>query len=139
MAEDDWRTDMTGYVVDIEQKTRVNDCFREVLFTAPHMQLVVMTLQPGEEIGLEQHGDGDQFVRVEAGEGEVILSGERHPLRDGSAVVVPAGVVHNFINTSVGTLLRLYTIYAPAEHPDGTVNRTKADAEEYGRQRHGQQ
>lgn len=128
---------MAGYVTDIEQKTLENDYFRQVLFTGPHHQLVVMTLQPGEEIGMERHEDGDQFVRVEAGQGEVILDGERHPLRDGSAVVVPAGVEHNFVNTSSSEPLRLYTLYAPPEHPDGTVNRTKADAEEYERQRHG--
>jgi mannose-6-phosphate isomerase-like protein (cupin superfamily) len=137
VVQSDRRSNVAGYVVNIEQRTIENEWFREVLFTAPHMQLVVMTLQPGEEIGLEQHGDGDQFVRVEAGEGEAILDGERHPLRDGSAVVVPAGVEHNFVNTSTDTPLRLYTIYAPAEHPDGTVNRTKADAIEYERQHHG--
>lgn len=128
---------MAGYVVDIEQKTMANEYFREVLFTAPHMQLVVMTLQPGEEIGLERHGDGDQFVRVEAGEGEAILDGEHHPLRDGSSVVVPAGVEHNFVNTSSDTALRLYTIYSPPEHPDGTINRDKAEAIEYERRMHG--
>lgn len=128
---------MAGYVTDIERKTMENENYRQVLFTGPHLQLVVMVLRPGEEIGMERHTDGDQFVRVESGEGEVILDGERSPLRDGSAVVVPAGVEHNFLNTSRTDPLRLYTLYAPPEHPDGTVNRTKADAEEYERRRHG--
>jgi mannose-6-phosphate isomerase-like protein (cupin superfamily) len=128
---------MTGYVTNIEQRTLENHNFREVLFTGPNSQLVVMTLQPGEEIGMERHDDRDQFVRVEAGEGEAILNGERHPLRDGSAVVVPAGTNHNFVNTSRSEALRLYTIYSPPEHPDGTVHRTKAEADEYERAHHG--
>lgn len=96
-----------------------------------------MTVYSGEEIGLERHGDGDQFVRVESGQGEVILDGEHSPLRDGSAVVVPAGVEHNFVNTSTTEPLRLYTLYAPPVHPDGTVHRTKSDADAYERRRHG--
>jgi mannose-6-phosphate isomerase-like protein (cupin superfamily) len=131
-------TNMAGYVVDIEQKTLDNEHFREVLYTAPHSQLVVMTLQPGEEIGTERHGEGDQFVRVESGEGEAILDGEHHPLADGSAVVVPAGIEHNFVNTSSSAALRLYTIYTPPEHPDGTIHRTKAEADEYARREHGE-
>ncbi len=127
---------MAGYVVDIERKTMENENYRQVLFTGPHEQLVVMTLRPGEEIGMERHTDGDQFVRVESGQGQVILNGERSPLHDGSAVVVPAGVEHNFVNTSQSDPLRLYTLYAPPEHPDGTVNRTKAEAEEYERMQH---
>ncbi|HCG29147.1 MAG TPA: cupin domain-containing protein, partial [Chloroflexi bacterium] len=110
--------------------------FREVLFTAPHLQLVVMTLQPGEDIGQETHDDGDQFFRVEAGEGEALLDGERHPLRDGSIVVIPAGVEHNISNTSASEPLRVYTIYTPPEHPDGTVHRTKAEADEYAKTHH---
>lgn len=128
---------MAGYSVNIEEKTLENEYFREVLFTAPHMQLVVMTLQVGEEIGQETHHDRDQFFRVESGEGEAILNGERHALTDGWVVVIPAGTEHNVINTSATEPLRVYTIYAPAEHPDGTVNRTKQDAIEYERQRHG--
>lgn len=127
---------MAGYVVDIERKTMENENYRQVLFTGPHQQLVVMVLRPGEEIGMERHADGDQFVRVESGEGAVILNGERTPLQDGSAVVVPAGVAHNFLNTSRTDPLRLYTLYAPPEHPDGTVNRTKAEAQEYERLQH---
>lgn len=127
---------MAGYVIDIEQKTLENPHFREVLFTAPHLQLVVMTLQPGEDIGLETHDDGDQFFRVEAGEGEALLDGERHPLRDGSIVVIPAGVEHNISNTSASEPLRVYTLYAPPEHPDGTFHHTKAEADEYAKTHH---
>lgn len=127
---------MAGYVVDIEQKTLENENFREVLYTAPHLQLVVMTLQPGEDIGVETHGDGDQFIRVEAGVGEAILDGEHYPLEDGSITVVPAGVEHNFVNTSSSEPLRLYTIYTPPEHPDGTIHRTKAEADEYALHHH---
>ena len=128
---------MAGYCVNIETRTLENGYFRQVLYTAPHSQLVVMTLQVGEDIGLETHHDRDQFVRVEAGQGEAILDGERHPLGDGSAVVIPAGTEHNVVNTSATEPLRLYTIYSPPEHPDGTVNRTKQGAILYDRQRHG--
>ena len=128
---------MPGYSVDIETRTLENDNFREVLFTGPQSQLVVMTLQPGEEIGLERHAGHDQFLRVEAGQGEAILDGVRHPLADGTAVVVPAGTEHNVVNTSQTDPLRLYTIYSPAEHPDGTVHRTKQEADEYERTHHG--
>ena len=120
---------MAGYSVNIEAKTLENAHFRQVLHTAPHSQLVVMTLQPGEEIGMERHEDGDQFIRVEAGTGEALVDGERHPLADGSAVVIPAGAEHNVVNTSTIEALRLYTVYTPPEHPDGTVHRTKQDAD----------
>ena len=120
---------MAGYSVDIDRATRDNPNFRAVLYTAPHSQLVVMTIQPGEEIGSERHASRDQFIRVESGEGEAILDGERHALHDGTAVVIPAGTLHNVVNTSATVPLRLYTIYSPAEHPAGTVHRTKADAE----------
>ena len=128
---------MSGYSVNIEQRSLENNYFREVLYTAPHSQLVVMTLQVGEDIGQETHDDHDQFIRVEAGQAEAILDGERHALSDGSALVIPAGTAHNVFNTSPDTPLRLYTIYSPPEHPDGTINRTKQDAIEYDRQRHG--
>jgi mannose-6-phosphate isomerase-like protein (cupin superfamily) len=124
---------MSGYRIDIEAKTKENEYFREVLFTAPYSQLVVMTLKPGEEIGTETHARRDQFVRVESGTGEAILDGERHSLIDGVAVVIPAGTRHNIVNTSALDSLRLYTIYAPAEHADGTVHRTKQEADEYER------
>jgi len=125
---------MSGYSIDIEARTLANDKFREVLYTAKNSQLVVMTLRPGEEIGLEKHEGHDQFIRVEAGEGVAILDGERHALADGVAVVIPAGTEHNVINTSTSAPMRLYTIYSPPEHPPGTVHRTKAEADEYERQ-----
>jgi mannose-6-phosphate isomerase-like protein (cupin superfamily) len=119
---------LSGYVTDIEEKTLQNSYFREVLFTDPHLQLVVMSLLPGEEIGLETHHDIDQFLRIEAGEGKAFLNGAEHPLKDGTAVVVPAGTEHNVVNTSATEPLKLYTIYSPPEHPAGTVHKTKADA-----------
>lgn len=118
---------MAGYVADIEEKTTNNQNFREVLFTAPHSQLVVMSLLPGEEIGIETHQDVDQFLRIEKGEGKAILDGQEFPIKDGSAVLVPAGVEHNIINSSEGEM-KLYTIYSPAEHRDATIHKTKADA-----------
>jgi mannose-6-phosphate isomerase-like protein (cupin superfamily) len=127
---------MAGYSINIEDKTLENENFREVLYTAPQSQLVVMTLKPGEEIGVETHDDRDQFIRVEEGEGVAILDGEKHALEDGTAVVIPAGTEHNVINTSKDEKLRLYTVYSPAEHPDGTVHRTKAEADEYEKHHH---
>lgn len=117
---------MTGYVTNIEDDTLANQDYRRVLFTGRNTQLVLMTLQPGDEIGLEIHEEHDQFIRVEAGMGEVSLDGEKHTLSDGVAVVIPAGVEHNVVNTA-DEPLRLYTLYSPPEHPDGTVHRTKAD------------
>lgn len=118
---------MVGYVTNIEQETLKNEDYRRVLFTGNNTQLVLMTLQPGDEIGLETHEEHDQFIRVESGEGVAVLNGEEHTLHDGVAVVIPAGVEHNVVNTSDGESLRLYTLYSPPEHPDGTVHRTKAD------------
>lgn len=120
---------MSGYVADIEEKTQTNQNFREVLFTGPHSQLVVMSLLPNEEIGVETHSTVDQFLRIESGEGRAVLNGEESQLKDGSAVVVPAGVKHNIINTSAQNHLKLYTIYSPAEHKDGTIHKTKQDAQ----------
>jgi mannose-6-phosphate isomerase-like protein (cupin superfamily) len=117
-----------GYVTNIEEDTIANEDFRRVLFTGPHTQLVLMTLRPGEDIGLETHDGHDQFIRIEAGEGYVQLDGERTAIEDGSAFVIPAGVEHNVVNTSGSDSLRLYTLYSPPEHPDGTVHRTKAEA-----------
>lgn len=122
---------MSGYSINLEQKTLAGNNFREVLYTTARSQLVIMTLQPGEEIGMEHHDDHDQFIRVEAGEGVAILDGEKHALEDGTAVVIPAGTEHNVINTSTTAPMRLYTIYTPPEHPDGTVHATKAEADEY--------
>ena len=118
---------MAGYVTDIERDTLANEDYRRVLFTGPYTQLVLMTLRPGEEIGEETHEGHDQFIRVEAGTGYVELDGERHELHDGSAVVIPSDAKHNVANSSERDALRLYTLYSPPEHPDGTVQRTKAD------------
>jgi mannose-6-phosphate isomerase-like protein (cupin superfamily) len=119
---------MVGYVDDIEQKTLANTFFREVLFTGKYSQLVVMSLLPNEEIGMEVHNTVDQFFRVEKGQGKVIMNGEEHEIKDGSAVIVPAGTEHNVINTSGTEALRLYTIYSPPNHPDKKVHKTKAEA-----------
>lgn len=119
---------MTGYIANIEKKALQNENFREVLFTTQHSQLVLMSLNPNEEIGMEVHEIVDQFIRVEKGEGKAILDGEEHVLADGSAVVVPAGTKHNIINTSSEKKLKLYTIYSPAHHKDKTVHKTKEDA-----------
>src|SRR5574338_1534515 len=119
---------MAGYSTNIEKKSLENGYFRQVLFTAPHSQLVLMSLKPGEDIGTETHGDRDQFIRVEAGTGKAILNGSEHKLEDGTALVIPAGTQHNVINTSSTEPLKLYTIYSPPEHPDGTVHKTKAEA-----------
>jgi mannose-6-phosphate isomerase-like protein (cupin superfamily) len=127
---------MAGYRTDIETKTLENTKFREVLFTAPHVQLVVMSLRPGEEIGLETHDDVDQFIRVEAGTGVALLDGKEYALGDGVAVVIPAGTSHNVVNTSKTAPLQLYTLYSPPEHPDGTVHETKADADAHEQAHH---
>ena len=119
---------MKGYITNIERDTLANEDFRRVLFTGPKMQLVLMTLQPGEDIGLETHDDHDQFIRIEAGIGVARLSGEETRLEDGSVVVIPAGVEHNVFNTSRDEPLRLYTVYSPPEHADGTVHRTREEA-----------
>lgn len=121
---------MTGYVGHIEEVAEDNDFFRQVLFTGKHLQLVVMCLQPGEEIGNEVHPDVDQFFRIEEGKARFVFDGtEEHLVEDGDAVVVPAGTYHNVINTSSKKPLKLYTIYTPPQHPDGTVHKTKAEAE----------
>ena len=121
---------MTGFVDNIEKLTKENDNFRKVLFTGEHMQLVLMTLLPGEDIGLEVHNNVDQFFRVDAGHGKVVMNGQEQEIEDGFAVLVPAGTEHNIVNTG-DEPLRLYTIYAPPNHPDGTVHATKAEADEY--------
>ncbi|MDO8503126.1 MAG: cupin domain-containing protein [bacterium] len=119
---------MAGYVGNIEKITLENTFFRQVLFTGPHSQLVAMSLAPGEDIGMEVHPDVDQFFRIEKGQGKAILNGEENILGDGSAVVVPAGTQHNVVNTSTTEALKLYTIYTPPQHKDGTIHKTKADA-----------
>ena len=118
---------MNGYVVNIEKVSLENENFRKVLYTAKNSQLVVMSLKPGEDIGSETH-DLDQFVRIESASGKTILNGVEHDLVDGSAVIVPAGVEHNIINTS-DEVMKLYTVYSPPNHKDKTVHVTKQDAE----------
>jgi mannose-6-phosphate isomerase-like protein (cupin superfamily) len=121
---------MTGYVGPIEKTTLENNYFRKVLFTGKYSQLVVMCLRAGEEIGDEVHPAVDQFFRIEQGEARFVFNEtEEHIVGDGEAVVVPAGTYHNVINTSSTGALRLYTIYTPPQHPDGTVHKTKAEAE----------
>ena len=118
---------MTGYVTNIERDALDNSDFRRVLFTGPNVQLVLMALKPGEDIGLETHAGHDQFIRVEAGKGVVRLNGTERLIEAGSAIVIPSGVEHNLVNTS-NVPLRLYTLYSPPEHADGTVHHTKEDA-----------
>ena len=119
---------MKGFVEDIEELTEDNKDFRRVLYTGKHLQLVLMALQPGEEIGEEVHEDHDQFFRVEKGKGEVWIDGERTKIKSDDAIIVPAGAKHNVINTGDKSL-KLYTIYGPPDHKDGVVHKTKADAE----------
>mgnify|MGYP001617190822 CR=1 FL=1 len=119
---------MKGYVANIEKVTEANTNFRKVLYTARYSQLVVMSLKPGEEIGEEVH-DLDQFLRIEKGAGKTVLNGLEHPLEDGSAVLVPAGVKHNIINTSPDKEMKIYTIYSPPNHRDGVVHASKKQAE----------
>ena len=119
---------MKGYNDNIETLTSENEDFRRVLYTGKHLQLVLMTIQPGEEIGSEVHDDRDQFFRFEAGEGVVDIDGVANAVEDGSGVIVPAGARHNVRNTG-DTPLKLYSIYGPPEHIDGIVHATKEDAE----------
>ena len=121
---------MTEYVGAIEKHTLENTYFRQVLFTAQHSQLVVMCLRPGEDIGDEVHSHVDQFFRIEQGEAKFVFNEKvERPVRAGDAVLVPAGTYHNVINTSETAMLKLYTIYSPPNHPNGTVHKTKAEAE----------
>ncbi len=118
---------MKGYLTRLEEATKKNSDFRRVLYTGKHSQLVLMCLRPGEEIGEETHETVDQFFRIEAGKGLVVIDGKKRAVSDGSGVIVPAGAKHNVINTSK-SLLRLYTIYSPPEHQDKVVRHTKAAA-----------
>ncbi len=118
---------MKGYVTDILKATMENENFRKVLYTAPSSQLVVMSLLPGEEIGAEVH-ELDQFIKIEKGEGKAVLNGTDYALKDDYAVVIPAGVNHNIINTSQNEPMKLYTVYSPAEHRDGVIHATREEA-----------
>ena len=119
---------MNGYIVNLEKETVNNTDYRRVLYTAKNCQLVLMSIEPGDEIGAEVH-ELDQFIRVEAGKGKAIMDGVEHELEDGSAIVIPAGMNHNVVN--VGDVpLKLYSVYAPPEHKDRTVHTTKSDEEE---------
>lgn len=120
---------MKGFHANIEQDTIANENFRKVVYTGKHCQLVLMNLQPGEDIGLEVHTENDQFFRFDAGNGKVIIDDNTYEVTDGSAIIVPAGAQHNVINTSQTEALKLYTIYSPAHHKDGIVRATKAEAE----------
>ncbi len=117
-----------GYCADIEEATIANNDFRRVLYTGEHLQLVLMTLQPGEQIGQEVHEDRDQFFRFEEGQGAVDIDDRENPVMDDFAVIVPAGARHNVRNTGSGPL-RFYTLYGPPEHKDGTVHSDKAQAD----------
>ncbi len=118
-----------GYHTNIESLTLENTDFRKVLYTGEQSQLVLMSLLPGEEIGLETHHENDQFFRFESGNGKVIINDNEYEVTDGSAVIIPKGASHNVINTSESESLKMYTIYSPAHHKDGTLHATKAIAE----------
>ena len=124
-----------AYTEDVLRLARENDNFRRVLFTTERSQLVLMALKPGEEIGEEVHEGIDQVLAFSDGEGEAVIEGKRNPVRAGTVVVVPAGTRHNFVNTG-GAPLKLVTVYTPPEHPDGTLHRTKEEADEYEREHH---
>lgn len=121
---------MKGFHGNIEKLTLGNTNFRQVLYTAEHCQLVLMTLPVGGEIGSEIHAENDQFFRFEAGHGKVIIDGNEYEVADGDAIIVPAGAEHNVINTSETEMLKLYTIYSPAHHKDGIIRATREEAEE---------
>jgi mannose-6-phosphate isomerase-like protein (cupin superfamily) len=119
-----------GYFENIEKLTIANENFRKVLYTGAHMQLVLMSLRPSEDIGLEIHTENDQFFRFEKGNGKVIVGETEYAVADGDTVIVPAGISHNVINLSESDDLKMYTIYTPAHHKDGIVRFTKKDAME---------
>lgn len=129
---------MKGFVSNIEKATLENNNFRKVLYTSKHSQLVLMSLRPNEEIGMEVHPDNDQFFRFEKGQGKCVIDGNEYELKDGVAVLVPAGSQHNIINTSSTDELKLYTIYSPAHHKDRVVHATKGNASADGEEFDGQ-
>jgi len=120
---------MKGFNTNIEKDTLANDNFRKVLYTGKHSQLVLMSLKPSEEIGMEVHEENDQFFRFEKGVGKCIIDQNEYDLSDGSVIIVPAGAEHNIINSSDSDELKLYTIYSPAHHQDGVIRKTKEEAE----------
>ena len=120
---------MQGYKANIEDRTKDNKNFRKVEYTGKHTQLVLMSIPPGEEIGMETHRGIDQFFRVDGGHGKCIIDGHTYLIKDGDAFIVPAGAKHNVINTSDTAALSLYTLYSPPHHKDGTIHRTKEEAD----------
>jgi mannose-6-phosphate isomerase-like protein (cupin superfamily) len=120
---------MKGFKTNIERDALKNRNFREVLYTGKNSQLVLMSLKPKEEIGLETHPENDQFLRFEGGTGRVVVDESKYTVKDGDAVVIPAGAKHNVVNTSATEELKIYTIYSPPHHKDGTVHKTKEQAE----------
>ncbi len=127
---------MPLFIDNIEELTLGNTNFRKVLSTNGHSQLVVMSLKPGEDIGMEVHNDVDQFFRIDSGEGKVVADGQEYSISDGFAIVIPAGTEHNILHTSETEDLKLYTVYSPANHSDGTIHVTKAEADEYEKSHH---
>jgi len=123
---------MKGFKTNIEKATLDNNDFRRVLYTARHSQLVLMSLEPNEEIGMETHPDNDQFFRFESGKGKCFIDGNQYDIEDGDAIIIPAGAMHNIINSSSTLPLKMYTIYSPAHHQDGIIRPTKAAAEAPG-------
>ena len=121
---------MRGYKTNIEKDTLNNTNFRKVLYSGMHLQLVLMSLQPGEDIGEEIHAENDQFFRFEGGEGKCFIDGNEYIVGDGDVLIIPAGALHNVINTSSTEPLKLYTLYGPSHHKDGIVRVTKKEAEE---------
>lgn len=126
---------MTGYYANIEELTLKNTFFRKVLYTTKQMQLVLMSLKPGEDIGMEVHPDNDQFFRFEAGQGKVVINDQEYSVKDGDTVVIPKGSKHDVINTGDSDL-KMYTIYAPLHHADGTIHKTKQEAMEAEKHEH---
>ena len=122
---------MKGFNANIEKNTLENNNFRKVLYTAKHCQLVLMSLKPKEEIGMEVHPKNDQFFRFEKGKGKCIIDGNEYAIKGGSAIIVPAGANHNVINVSDKEDLKMYTIYSPAHHKDGIIRKTKKEAESH--------
>lgn len=123
---------MKGFKISIETATVNNDNFRKVLYTSKHSQLVLMSLKPKEEIGEETHPDNDQFFRIETGNGKCLIDGNEYDIKDGDAIVIPAGARHNIMNIDTAAELKMYTIYSPAHHKDGIVRSTKQQAEANG-------